>query len=286
MSLRRWWVVGALALGMCSGAADEGYVERVLQERAAQDARTRDGETTPFTPVDMRMIPVDERIVVAVCGGEPAFDPAEDCEPRVTLRYTAEGFRIEGPEGERDAGDVVPLGRFRLGLSRQDDRGRILVHDPEAPGQRSFSGYAWFPPDPRYRFVVQVEPYDEPRPVRMATTAGLFKTFLRYGRVRFRIGGQERSLTVYLPEGGDPSDPSSFFIPFRDATAGSETYAVGRYAGLQVDAQGRWILDFNGAGSPNCAYNPHWNCPVPPQENVLDVPIPAGEKLYGGGPAH
>lgn len=286
MRLQRWWAAGTLVLAMCGGPADTGYAERILQEREAQDARTREGETTPFTPVDVRMIPVGDKVVVAACGEKPSFDPAGDCDPRVTLRYTPDGFRIEDTAGERAAEDVVPLGRFRLSLSRQEDRGRILVHDPQAPDQRAFAGYAWFPPDPAYRFVVEVEPYPEATPIRMATTAGLFKTFLRYGRVRFPLDGQERSLSVYLYEGADPSDPDAFFIPFRDATAGRETYAVGRYAGLEVDDQGRWILDFNKAGSPNCAYNPHWNCPVPPQENVLDVAIPAGEKNYAGSGGH
>ena len=134
---------------------------------------------------------------------------------------------------------------------------------PDARGQREFRGYQWFPPDPAFRFLVEVEPYGELKPARMATTAGLFKTFQRYGKVRFNVAGAESTLTVYLPEGGDPGEPESFFIPFRDSTAGVESYAVGRYVRLRSEEDGAWILDFNRAGNPNCAYNPHWNCPIP-----------------------
>jgi uncharacterized protein (DUF1684 family) len=38
-------------------------------------------------------------------------------------------------------------------------------------------------------------------------------------------------------------------------------------------------VDFNRAYNPTCVYNPEYACPLPPQENRLDVPIPAGEKI-------
>ena len=34
------------------------------------------------------------------------------------------------------------------------------------------------------------------------------------------------------------------------------------------------------ATNPSCAYNDHWNCPIPPAENRLDVQIRAGELPY------
>ena len=41
----------------------------------------------------------------------------------------------------------------------------------------------------------------------------------------------------------------------------------------------RWILDFNKAYHPYCVYNSSYECPYPPPENRLKVPIHAGEKL-------
>ena len=42
---------------------------------------------------------------------------------------------------------------------------------------------------------------------------------------------------------------------------------------------GKFLLDFNFAYNPYCAYNDQWSCPLTPFENRLDVPIRAGEKL-------
>ena len=37
-------------------------------------------------------------------------------------------------------------------------------------------------------------------------------------------------------------------------------------------------LDFNLAYSPFCAYNDAFACPLPPEENWLDVAVEAGER--------
>jgi uncharacterized protein (DUF1684 family) len=79
------------------------------------------------------------------------------------------------------------------------------------------------------------------------------------------------------------------FIPFRDDTNGSETYAAGRYlvdaaksADLGGDpVAGTLIVDFNFAFQPSCAFDPRWACPLAPPENRLDLPIRAGERLAG-----
>jgi uncharacterized protein (DUF1684 family) len=39
------------------------------------------------------------------------------------------------------------------------------------------------------------------------------------------------------------------------------------------------VLDFNYAYHPSCVYDPRWSCPLAPQENWLEMPIAAGERL-------
>jgi hypothetical protein len=73
----------------------------------------------------------------------------------------------------------------------------------------------------------------------------------------------------------------SLFIPFRDATSGSETYAAGRYLELTENTTGIYDLDFNRAYNPYCAYREDYSCPLPPAENTLTVAIRAGEKTHG-----
>jgi uncharacterized protein (DUF1684 family) len=43
---------------------------------------------------------------------------------------------------------------------------------------------------------------------------------------------------------------------------------------------GVWVLDFNEAYNPTCAYSERYECPLPPAENWLEVPVEAGEKSY------
>jgi uncharacterized protein len=73
-----------------------------------------------------------------------------------------------------------------------------------------------------------------------------------------------------------------FFVPFMDATSGTETYAAGRYIEAELDANGNIMIDFNEAYNPYCAYSPRWSCPIPPVENRLKVPLRAGEKSPEG----
>ena len=57
-----------------------------------------------------------------------------------------------------------------------------------------------------------------------------------------------------------------------------DTYEVGRYVDPQPVGDGKYILDFNMAYNPACAFSVHYNCPIPPKENALKVAIKAGEK--------
>ena len=49
---------------------------------------------------------------------------------------------------------------------------------------------------------------------------------------------------------------------------------------------GRFLVDFNYAYNPYCAYNPNWSCTIPPSENRLNVAIDAGEKSFPDAKAH
>ena len=75
------------------------------------------------------------------------------------------------------------------------------------------------------------------------------------------------------------------FVPFRDATNGTETYGGGRYLldtakGADLGSSGpRLTLDFNYAYHPSCAFDDRWVCPLAGRENVIPRPVRAGELL-------
>ena len=143
-----------------------------------------------------------------------------------------------------------------------------------------FKGLEYYPPDPSYRFELELHEHPGKQVVRMAYTKGNEQDFLRWGEFRFKIGGHEQVLQVYK---SSPQE-EMLFTPFKDATSGKETYGAGRYLDLEPErdriAEGKWILDFNQAYNPWCVYSEAYTCPFVPMENWLEVPILAGEKNY------
>jgi uncharacterized protein (DUF1684 family) len=85
-----------------------------------------------------------------------------------------------------------------------------------------------------------------------------------------------------------PEYKDYLFLPFTDDTNGTDTYAGGRYIDLTVkDFIGSSVvIDFNKAYNPYCAFSGGYSCPKPPDENHLQIPVQAGEKLFAGEKKH
>lgn len=152
---------------------------------------------------------------------------------------------------------------------------------PLPPDERSsFEGLSYYPPDERFRFELDLREYEDTESVTVGTSTGGEQEYLRWGEFRFEVDGQPTSLQAYK---ADPAD-DRLWVPFRDATSGEATYGAGRYLDLEADEHRReddtWIVDFNQAYNPTCAYADHYECPLPPTENWLEVAIEAGEKAY------
>jgi len=145
---------------------------------------------------------------------------------------------------------------------------------PLTPGQkRGFTGLQYFPENEALRLEVQTEPLLDQQPMQMQTSTGGVQMYLRHARFKFQVDGQEAELTIYQNENG-------YFLPFVDALAGTGTYPAGRYLEPEQLPGNRFLVDFNLAYNPSCAYNEMWSCPITPAENRLKVPIQAGEKLF------
>jgi len=105
---------------------------------------------------------------------------------------------------------------------------------------------------------------------------------VRIGFFEFEIDGTKLRLAAYksVPPPGHRHEDHSLFVPFLDATSGKETYGAARYLDLEDRRTDDYVLDFNPAYNPYCAYSDAYICPFPPQENWLAVPIRAGEKNF------
>lgn len=148
------------------------------------------------------------------------------------------------------------------------------LQSPLIPEQkRGFRGLNYFPENEALRLDVQVEEFNPKKVIGMQTNTGASQTYERFGRFMFQVDGKDAELTIYR-------SPNGYFLPFVDALAGQETYPAGRYLEPEPLPGGRFLVDFNMAYNPYCAYNEMWSCPITPFENRIKVPIRAGEKLF------
>ena len=145
------------------------------------------------------------------------------------------------------------------------------------PGRRaSFRGLDYYPVDTTYRFVVPLERRAAPDTMMLAENTGRIRAQVRIGQVTVSLPSGDEELAVFRGESDDPR--GRLWIPFADPTNDDSTYAAGRYVDLQSAAGDSVVVDFNRAYNPTCAYNPEFACPLPPAENRIDAPVPAGEK--------
>ena len=143
--------------------------------------------------------------------------------------------------------------------------------------RRRFNGLLYFPVDQNLRFIIPLKEHEQKTTVQVEDSNGSIQIFLRWGEFAFPTNNSTFTLQAYK---NHPSD-TNIWVPFRDKTNNIETYGAGRYIDLAKETDTidhEWILDFNLAYNPFCAYNENYVCPFIPPENWLNVPIRAGEK--------
>jgi uncharacterized protein (DUF1684 family) len=153
---------------------------------------------------------------------------------------------------------------------------------PIPPDRRaSFPPLSYFPIEPEYRVPASLAVNRGAEVIEIPTSRGERRPHQRVGKLSFTLKGQLLTLTAFIEVG--QQDLRSLFVPFGDLTNGTETYPGGRYLALERTATGIYDLDFNRAYHPFCYYNPKYDCPYPPRENRLPIPIRAGERMDPAG---
>ena len=147
---------------------------------------------------------------------------------------------------------------------------------------KDFRGLDFFEIDANY--IVEAEFVRTPSepPFAMKTSTDRLPIYVKYGELYFRLMGKDLKLNVYQNQElvQDPEYYDYLFLPFTDLTNGKSTYGGGRYIDLRIPESNEVIIDFNKAYNPYCAYSGKYSCPVPPEENDLDVEIFAGVKSF------
>jgi len=272
-------------------------VDQLLAERRQTLEAFRDPHRSPYAAVERRDF----------AGSQPlTLGSAQECDLRLEglhprharIRVDGDSFLVEAldpaatveiaPGGPTRRARVPPgtrvgLSRYTVRLSHQNFPALVLL-DPRSPLLASGPPPRWFDPDPAFRVIATLERDPSPREEMVVSTRGNRRRAHRTGWLDFEVpGSRGRLVALRLLEPG--VDESSVSILFRDATTGHETYSVGRYLDPNPlpGSRDRYVLDFNRAYNPVCAFSPHYNCPLPPQENRLAFPIRAGELDPGHG---
>jgi uncharacterized protein len=203
------------------------------------------------------------------------------------------GWPLDLLDWKRRVNEMYRLARLAEGsldglIAFRATKDALFRDHPQSPltpeARETFAGLPYFDhrPELRVECAIEAVPDDESADIALPVLSGDVVRARRIGHVHPTIDAASVRLAIYWLDGYG----GGLFIPFRDATAGSETYGAGRYlldtvkgADLGTRADGtRVVIDFNYAYNPSCAYDPTWVCPLAPFENRLDVPIYAGER--------
>lgn len=139
-----------------------------------------------------------------------------------------------------------------------------------------FKTLSYFPVAEKYKVRAEYHKNRREQIVKIVITDGSQREYYVHGNAHFHLEGKELDVTVYKPV---KEEAEYLFIPFYDITSADVTYGGGRYVEPLILEDGALEIDFNLAYNPYCAYNHTYRCPIPPQENSLNVSILAGEKL-------
>ncbi len=144
----------------------------------------------------------------------------------------------------------------------------------------------FFPVDKAYRIPARFKKVSQSPWFNMPTSSGALKEYRVYGILHFTLHDTALQLNVYQSRSlmNIREYADHLFIPFTDKTSGEESYENGRYIDLDMAdlASVNYVLDFNAAYNPYCAYiSGRYSCPIPPKENDLPVAIRAGEMKFG-----
>ena len=178
---------------------------------------------------------------------------------------------VDNRSGQRPT--LVTVGSVSFFVHKFGDEYALRVKDSNNPAIQAFGGCIWYEVRPEYCVCGKFMRQPEATAITVDTVAKTTIEYMSIGTVDFELLGKPLQLLATAT-----SKPNELFIILRDATAGRESYGAGRYLYAEVDSAGNVTLDFNKAYNPPCAFTPYATCTLPPRQNILTVPVEAGEK--------
>jgi len=260
---------GATALAACTGEepANGGAPFPPGVERAAFIEWLASSPISPSKAI--AMVRVDSTVTL---GPDTADIPLEG----IALTRLVPGRGTYAVETEGEDRTVHRHRPFTLG-----DHTVLIV---ESAGQDVVTVYGqsahmepeFYPQDPRWSFEVALE-RDKRHSMRMLALEGIEVEGTHVGTVSIPLGPDAARLEVRSVP--DPTtDESDLVIYFRDETNSQASYPSGRFVTLTPRGGGIYLVDFNEARNPFCAYSTVYPCPVPWAGNNVPAAIEAGER--------
>ncbi|HUA30250.1 MAG TPA: DUF1684 domain-containing protein [Streptosporangiaceae bacterium] len=181
----------------------------------------------------------------------------------------------------RERAEVDPAAAHALWRAGRD---RMMRSHPQSPlpaaDPMRAGGVPYWPYDPALRWTVPVEPVSRPRRLEADTGPDGLTRLEQVGWVTLADPVGRRVALWRLDQYG-----GGLFLPLRDGTAGTASYGGGRYLldtakGADLGSSGpALVIDLNFLYHPSCRYDARWACPLAPAGNIIDAPVPAGERL-------
>ena len=145
---------------------------------------------------------------------------------------------------------------------------------------KAFDGLDFFPIDSTFVVEAQLKRTPNTPFFDMKTTTNRVTQERVFGVLSFTINNESYNLNVYQSAPDSDAELDYLFLPFLDATNGTETYGGGRYIDLTIPEGNQITVDFNTSYNPYCAYNEKFSCPIVPIENYLPLKMNAGVKSF------
>lgn len=261
--------VTLLAVTLCIGAPLSAQVPQgVARDRAEYAEWLRTAPTSPFAAIAL------QRIGPGLTLGPPGSDIVLERMPQV--RVSEAGGRVSLDSAgtlrviPRDR--VAALGTWRMIATGTGSRITLTVFGPPHDARMP----AYFPWRAAAVDTVELVAPTERRSVLLLSAHGTDVEAMEAGTVTVTRFGTPVTLRVRRFPGAT-EDESDLEINFRDGTSGQGSYPAGRFVALEPLGNGKYLLDFNRARNPFCAYNTVFPCPAPWPGNAITARVEAGE---------
>ena len=227
----------------------------------------RSGIRLAFGPESMGMVTRD--------GARVFFTP----EKGVALTLDGEPLkgRVELKDDSAGAPSVLGFdeGKGRLTVIERAGNRALRVKHVDAPTRVNFAPIDYWSPNRDWRVEATFVPHPAGTTLPVVSIIGTTENTPNPGALEFQRDGKTFRIEA-RDQGGD-----TLMLIIADRTSGHETYGAGRYLDVpRPGADGKVVIDFNRAYNPPCAFTQFATCPLPPNQNRLDLAITAGEKRY------